>query len=516
MKSSKVLWLAVLGLLLLVPSAWARQGDTARAVLAIDLNLDGLAALGLGNVPEGLAAGSLNGADLQFIKQVSRFTLFMSAPENIEALAETQGDAKPIPFEIFVRIDFKNGEARQKLIDSMKEGIEEVTVNGQKVFKPTKIGPPNLRLKLIGDKSVEMGTETFIASKDRKFMSPQLEATWNAAPKHAFRLAADLEPAAALIDSALAGASEEIPRAAKPFVALIPKISTLRLTVDGKDTTLLSLSIDGKDEAAADELFEGLEGVLGMAKMAATEGIKQLQENSPKMAVVAGEIVKALNSKKTGHTVALSIPRPAGLSDAISEAIGTAQEASQENVQFNRMRQAALAVHNFDNAYGQFPFLPLKDSAKAGGNLSWRVRVLPFIEQMELSKKIDLSQDFDSPANAAFAESMPELLGVNSSSHSDIVWVQTKTPVAEVADILDGTSNTIMFVQHPAGVPWMDPTNVSPDDVVKRFLALKDDEKLLVAFYDGSVHRLSRKIDVAEIKKMLDPADGQAVSVPRD
>ena len=132
MHRSKTIWLAVLGLLLLAPCSWARQGDSSRAVLAIDINLDGLAGLGLGDVPEGFSSGPLNGADLQVIKQVSRFTLFMSAPESIEALAATQGDAKPIPFDVFVRIDFKNGEARHQLIDTMKEGIEEVTVNGQK------------------------------------------------------------------------------------------------------------------------------------------------------------------------------------------------------------------------------------------------------------------------------------------------------------------------------------------------------------------------------------------------
>lgn len=322
--------LILVGLVVFAPLAAAQESKPDRAVLAIDINFAGLAGLGLDKIPEGVATDSFDAADLKTIRQVERFTLYMSAPESVEALGAAQGDAQPIPFDVFVRIDFKDGKTRQQMVDSMKEGIEEVTVDGKKVFKPTKIGPPNLRLTLIGDKSVEMGTASYVEAKDRQFMSDNLKTTWDAAPKHALRLAADLESAAGLIQSAMAGVGSEIPRPIKPFVELIPKISTVRLTLDGSDDTLLSLAIDGKDEGAAGELFEALEGAFGMAKMAAAEGIDELSKAMPKAGAVAGELVQALNSKKTGKAVTLNIPRPAGLADAIAEAIDASKNTSQK------------------------------------------------------------------------------------------------------------------------------------------------------------------------------------------
>ncbi len=331
MKRVSILLLAIIGLSILVPSSSARQSDTSRAVVAIDVNLDGLADLGFAQIQEGLQAGPLNGADLDVIKQVSRLTFYMSAPESMEAIAEPPAKGDPIPFELFVHIDFKNGEARQKLVDTMKEGIEEVTENGKKVFKPTDKGPSNLRMTFVGDKSLELGTENFMASTDKKFMTPTLLTTWNAAPKHALRLAVDLESAAELIDGALAAAGPNAPRPVKPFLDLVPKISTIRLTLDGKDPTLMSLAIDGKDEAAAGELFEAMEGLLGMAKMGATPGIEQMKEKLPLMATAATALVEALNSKKAGRTVSLTIPRPSNFSEAIKEAIdsGNVSESNQ-------------------------------------------------------------------------------------------------------------------------------------------------------------------------------------------
>ena len=185
MKRARNLLLAIVGLLVLVPCSLARQSDTSRAVLAIDVNLDGLAELGLAEIQEGLQAGPFSGADLELLKQVSRLTFFMSAPESMEAIAAPPVKGEPIPFELFVHVDFKNGEARQKLVDTMKEGIEEVTENGKKVFKPTEKGPSNLRMTFIGDKSLEMGTENFMSSKDKKFLSTNLESIWGTAPKHA-------------------------------------------------------------------------------------------------------------------------------------------------------------------------------------------------------------------------------------------------------------------------------------------------------------------------------------------
>jgi hypothetical protein len=297
----------------------------------------------------------------------------------------------------------------------------------------------------------------------------------------------------------------------RPFLELIPKISTVRLSLDGSDKTLLSLAIDGKDEAAAEELFGALEGLLGMAKMSSAEGIKQLRENSPKMAEAATAIVEALNSKRSGKTVSLDIPRPEGLGDLIKEAAGAAEESSDNAVHANRLKQAALAVHSYTDAYRQLPFTALQDNPKDGGKWSWRVCVLPFVEEDALSRKIDLSKVIDAPVNAALARKMPAVFGRSSKSESDIVWVQPEKPPQSFSEISDGLSNTIMFVRVNRPMAWMDPANITPEGVVKLPGELKDGEDLQVAFYDGSVRNLRKNIAEETLRQILDPADGQVI-----
>jgi hypothetical protein len=507
------IWLGLLvGLLVMAPELLARQADAPKAAIALDVDFDGLSGLGFDNLRDSLPPGAMSPGDVEAIKQISRLSVFMAAPDNVQDFGQ-MSDGQPIPFEIFVRVKFKTVEARGQFIEAMKEGIAEVSENGQKVFKPTEKGPPNLRLRLVGDSGVELGTEKYMASPDKKLFSANLLSSWNASPNHAFKLALDFESASKLISALVKDFGEGAPPPAKPFIALLPKMSTLRLTLDGKDATLLSLSIDGKDEKGATDLQEGLDALLGMARGFADQGIGQMEAGAPKMGAAARAIVGALNSKKAGKTVSLSVPRPEGFNEAIEEAMNSVQESAQVTGTKNRIRFAAIAVHNYHDVFKRFPTEAFKGNPKAGGNHSWRVRILPFIEEMALSEKINMAEDFDSKANAKFAESMPETLGNGSTSLSDIAWVRPPKPLKSFEDITDGMSNTIMLVQLKDGVPWMDPNNITADEVVKLFESLGEGEALLVAFYDGSVRDLSRDLDVKTLKLLLDPTDGQAVDL---
>jgi hypothetical protein len=327
MKRLNVLLLVILGLYLSAASAAARQSDAERAAVAIDIDVEKLAGPAVMGLAQNMTGGPISADDLDVLRQTSRIRVFMSAPESVEVLSAMQGEGEPIPFEVYVRVDFKSADARQQLIDSMKPGIEEVEENGASVFKPTEIGPPNLRMRKSGEGSVEFGTVGFMESTDQNFLTANLEKAWGAAPPHAFRLAVDVGAAKSLVDGLLAQAGTDAPPPVRPFLELIPKISTLRLSFDGKDATMVSLAIEGVDEAAGQSLFEGLEGLLGMGKMSATQGLAQLNQTSPAMGKVGSDIVESLQSKRDGSSVRLEIPRPEGLDEAIKEMSGMGQSA---------------------------------------------------------------------------------------------------------------------------------------------------------------------------------------------
>src|SRR5882672_4340583 len=64
----------------------------------------------------------------------------------------------------------------------------------------------------------------------------------------------------------------------------------------------------------------------------------------------------------------------------------------------NDLKQLALAMHNYHSAYGQLPPAAVRD--KNGKLLlSWRVLILPYIEQDNLFKEFKLEEPWDSDHN---------------------------------------------------------------------------------------------------------------------
>src|SRR5262249_35560887 len=72
----------------------------------------------------------------------------------------------------------------------------------------------------------------------------------------------------------------------------------------------------------------------------------------------------------------------------------------------NNVKQMSLAMHNYANAYGYFPRQAIhgKDGRPL---LSWRVSLLPYLEQMPLYRKFRLDEPWDSPHNRALLKYMP-------------------------------------------------------------------------------------------------------------
>jgi hypothetical protein len=374
-------------------------------------------------------------------------------------------------------------------------------------------GPSNLRIKKVGANILEFGTIQFLAANGNPELSPRLKDLAQQNPDHTVRFAVDLESARDLINEGIATERNSIPRPVRPFLDLIPKISTVRLSLDSQDTTFLSLAIEANDEAAAKEVFEGLEALLGMAKLSINQDVPRLAETSPVAAEVFAAVSQSLNAEYEGRTVTLTIPRPALLDEAIEEGIAASIKAREDYKRLSRLRISVLGVLNYESAFERLPFGPVSGET-SDAKLSWRARVWPFITEDDVSAGIDPSQDFDSQRNEEFAQKMPAQYGKGSSSHSDIFWVRPTKEITRLQEITDGMANTIMLVQGVREIPWMEPGDVTPEDVLDFFEMLGPNDALFVALYDGSVHRLPRSMEIGELRKMLDPSDGQAVEWP--
>src|SRR5262249_12882572 len=74
----------------------------------------------------------------------------------------------------------------------------------------------------------------------------------------------------------------------------------------------------------------------------------------------------------------------------------------------NNLKQIAMAFHKFADVYGRLPYAA--GDGKAGkGQLSWRVALLPFLEQEPLYREFRLNEAWDSPHNKRLLARMPEV-----------------------------------------------------------------------------------------------------------
>src|SRR5271166_372859 len=87
-------------------------------------------------------------------------------------------------------------------------------------------------------------------------------------------------------------------------------------------------------------------------------------------------------------------------------AVQAAREAARRAQCTNNLKQIALAMHNYASANNCFP--PAATYTRDGKPLlSWRVLILPYLEQASLYNQFHLDEAWDSPNNKPLGDRMP-------------------------------------------------------------------------------------------------------------
>jgi hypothetical protein len=97
---------------------------------------------------------------------------------------------------------------------------------------------------------------------------------------------------------------------------------------------------------------------------------------------------------------------PLAVVAALAAGAPPAQGANARGFAINNMKQIALGMQNYRDAFGGAPLTDIVD-AKGRPFLSWRVRLLPFIEQDHLYRQFRLDEPWDSPHNKALIDQRP-------------------------------------------------------------------------------------------------------------
>jgi hypothetical protein len=184
------------------------------------------------------------------------------------------------------------------------------------------------------------------------------------------------------------------------------------------------------------------------------------------------------------------------------------------------LQKIALAMHNYESAFGSFP--PQHTGGVNTPLLSWRVALLPFLNEADLYNLFDLTKPWDDPANIGLLAQMPDVyrtpLDPPGSTHARYaVGTAPNTifdggPGIKIIDVSDGTSDTLLVGEtDSSSIPWTKPEDIS----IGQCPALGQGGfssfvpgAVPFAFADGSVRFLPNTIDCQALKGLFLRNDG--------
>ena len=207
----------------------------------------------------------------------------------------------------------------------------------------------------------------------------------------------------------------------------------------------------------------------------------------------------------------------------------------------NNLKQIALGAHNYHETWGQFPHNTYTSDGKP--LLSWRVHILPFIEQGALYNQFILDEPWDGPNNIRLLNEMPSTY--HQPGHRNRAVVRTyyqgfsssgavferrpgqHTPRflpllgpypdprhgLHLHDFRDGTDNTLLIVEAGDAVEWTRPDDLdaSADKPFPKMGGMGWRKFFQAAMADGSVRSLKLDTPEATLRALVTHSGGETL-----
>jgi hypothetical protein len=235
---------------------------------------------------------------------------------------------------------------------------------------------------------------------------------------------------------------------------------------------------------------------------------------------------------------------PAGPQAGPATPVDGFNEARVKQESTNNLRQIAMAMHNYHDANQRFPPAVVYD--RDGRPLcSWRVLLLPYLENDNLYREFHFNEPWDSPHNQGLLSRMPPVYArPGGTSKTDTHYQVFDGPGAafnskvasgalrrfnpgpappdttfeggvtmRLTNITDGTSNTVLVIEADTAVPWTKPVDLpfGPGQPFPPPLGgLYPSKEFLVAMADAMVLTINRpKLSDATLRAAVTASGGE-------
>jgi hypothetical protein len=327
--------------------------------------------------------------------------------------------------------------------------------------------------------------------------------------------------------------------------SMLEKLNSLHAYADLSGDTLVNVKVDLTDEESAKQMNEMVGGVVGMGRMMAPDLIPDAaeefaggdpvatEEMAQKMTGIVKETFNSISAEASGTTFTINIARPDyfdDLPELIEEGMAQAEKAAKKNAEINNLRQIGLAIRNYELRRGSFP----TDIVAEDGTplLSWRVRILPYLEEQVLYDQFRLDEPWDSPHNIELSKTAMGAFatpGVEESNKTSImVFTGDGAPFGgqkateegyrgpRMRDIEDGMGWTIAVVNAgpEKAVIWAKPGDLTfnPEDPMSE-MGTPPAGGFPAVFFDGHAKRIPADIDPKALAAQITHASADGADV---
>jgi hypothetical protein len=330
---------------------------------------------------------------------------------------------------------------------------------------------------------------------------------------------------------------EMFPQLPAPFMEIDGKLLADGLKWIGVTFTLppdptVTVSINASSEEVAGLLSQAVDKVDVLAKGYL---LKEMLDGPPAHKLQAKEILPVLSLLKStteGTQLSLTFGDNAEEKQFLRNMLPVfAKEAMTKaslNARMNRFKQIVLGIFNYESAKGSFP-AAASYSDEGKPLLSWRVLILPYVDQVGLYKEFHLDEPWDSDHNRKLIERMPDIyadpdLTVRTTlekGRTTYVLPVGKGMIFESKElpslrgVTDGTSNTILTVEvvPERAVIWTQPADWEVDlNKPLEGITRNDREFFTVGMADGSVRIMPKATKESEFKALLTRAGNEPIT----